>query len=129
MLTKQLLVLSKLLPIICLSYTVFLTVISFINLYKIPNLGSGSDDKIYHFIAYAILTILWLLYFIKKNIKKVKQFLLLLLLIAFGITIEFLQQKLNPNRQFEWFDMLANTTGVIFGNIFVILLRMFKLKF
>lgn len=39
--------------------------------------------------------------------------------VAFGFLIEILQQALPTGRQFEWYDLLANSTGVALSLLFL----------
>lgn len=93
---------------------------------KIENL-----DKLVHFGFYTLLTMLWIwclrIYKRKKTFFK-NLFLILLLSVLFGILIEFLQEYTTNNRAFEWLDVLANTTGALFGAGFVLLLLAIKNK-
>ncbi|NNL81825.1 MAG: VanZ family protein [Winogradskyella sp.] len=112
---------------IALVYTIFLAVLSFINVHNLPSYGSSFDDKINHFGAYMVLTIIWVYYF---KLKKVKKALLLVALgaIIYGIIIEFLQKRINPLRVFDLYDILANCVGVIFGTIIVNYILKYKVK-
>ncbi|MDD5057748.1 MAG: VanZ family protein [Sideroxydans sp.] len=66
-------------------------------------------DKLEHGLAYALLA-LWFcqIYAGKARLR------LLLLLVAMGVLIEYLQ-RMTGYRYFEYADMLANATGVMFG--------------
>ncbi|NNC46342.1 MAG: VanZ family protein, partial [Winogradskyella sp.] len=112
---------------IALVYTIFLAVLSFINVHNLPSYGSSFDDKINHFGAYMVLTIIWVYYFKHRKTKKA------LLLVAtgaviYGIIIEFLQKRINPLRVFDLYDILANCVGVIFGTIIVNYILKYKVK-
>ena len=67
-------------------------------------------DKIGHLFAYAFLTIWWMQ--LHSDVKQ--QYLLALILINLGIAIEYIQCWTGW-RTFDYFDMLANCTGVIIG--------------
>ncbi|UAN00084.1 VanZ family protein [Polaribacter litorisediminis] len=67
-------------------------------------------DKGYHSIAYFILTITWLLSFYKKPQKK---YIIAISCIIFGIIIELLQASLTVYREGDYFDVLANSLGVL----------------
>ncbi|WP_442265071.1 VanZ family protein [Tenacibaculum sp. ZS6-P6] len=71
-------------------------------------------DKIHHTLAYFFLTISWLSVFIGKQRKNQ----IVLLCIAFGILMEFLQSNLTNYRLFEYLDIVANTVGVLIGLLF-----------
>jgi VanZ family protein len=102
-------------------YTVALTVSSLVKLGKI-SLGSFSPtDKLLHLLAYFGLVLLWKVYFIlknrpeityKKNLFKIAGFSGL-----FGMLIEVLQGTVTSYREPDWYDILANTTGILLAVI------------
>ncbi len=91
--------------------------------------GVKGSDKIGHFIAYFIFTLIWFsfLFFSEKRKETFKQSLIKSSLICFfyGGLMEILQMLLTNYRSPEWNDMLANTSGIIFA---VILLKVFENK-
>ncbi|WP_298991492.1 VanZ family protein [uncultured Polaribacter sp.] len=90
---------------------------------KMPNTGIEIKhiDKGYHSIAYFVLTLSWLLSFYKKPNKK---YLIVILCIILGIIIEVLQDTITVYRTADYFDVLANSVGVLFALvIFNIFLR------
>ena len=114
------------LPIL-LVYCIALTFGSLSNVGGIPKLGSSFDDKIYHFLAYAILT--FLLYnFIVTISAKSKLLLSASIAVIYGIIIEGLQSILTDFRTPDYFDVIANTIGVLFTIALLILKNKLKLK-
>jgi len=98
-------------------------VILYLSLMKMPNTGIEIKhiDKGYHSIAYFVLTLSWLLSFYKKPNKK---YLIVILCIILGIIIEVLQDTITVYRTADYFDVLANSVGVLFALvIFNIFLR------
>jgi len=98
-------------------------VILYLSLMKMPNTGIEIKfiDKAYHCIAYFVLTLSWLLSFYKKPNKK---YLIVILCIILGIIIEVLQDTITVYRTADYFDVLANSVGVLFALvIFNIFLR------
>ncbi|WP_223439850.1 VanZ family protein [Polaribacter litorisediminis] len=83
-----------------------------LSLIKMPETGIkvANIDKGYHSIAYFILTITWLLSFYKKPQKK---YIIAISCIIFGIIIELLQASLTVYREGDYFDVLANSLGVL----------------
>ncbi len=70
--------------------------------------GLTSIDKIMHFTAYFVITS-WFC----QILARLSGFVLLGIFLAMmGIGIELLQ-GMTGYRSFEWYDMLANTTGII----------------
>lgn len=76
---------------------------------KSPEIILKSWDKFNHFLAFSTLFVLFNLAF--KSVKFRVSFALLLL---FGIQIEIVQ-SFTPNREFSFFDILADVVGLIFG--------------
>jgi VanZ family protein len=70
----------------------------------------GSSDKLSHFIAYFIL----MLSFGIWREKNKHLFVGILLMVAYGILLEFLQ-GLVPGRVPSFLDVIANTGGVVLG--------------
>lgn len=81
------------------------------------NLTIPTNDKVGHFIAYAVFSLNILL--LGKNIM---QYTLSTLLIgAYGILIEFLQSFVG--RETSFYDFLANSAGVSIGILLFLLFR------
>lgn len=76
-----------------------------------PHIGNfHMSDKLGHILAYTI----GMGWFAALYPATRSRFGYAALFIGLGITMEFLQ-GLTPYRQFEWLDMLADTTGVALG--------------
>lgn len=75
------------------------------------------QDKIYHFISYFLLTIVYFLMY--KNYFKTKFSLIKagVSVIMLGTILEFIQPLSFFNRDFDVFDLIANFIGVIFAII------------
>ncbi|NJN48055.1 MAG: VanZ family protein [Candidatus Competibacteraceae bacterium] len=75
------------------------------------------NDKTHHFIAYAALMF-------PAALSKPKRCLLIaVLFVAYSGSIELVQPYVN--RYAEWADMIANTTGIVFGIILAKLMNCF----
>jgi VanZ family protein len=111
--------------IIAVVYTLTITTFSLIPLGKISVGGFNPTDKMLHAIAYFILTLFWLFYYLmkisKKNDYKLNFFYISALVIVFGMLIEVLQGALTNYRQPDWADILANSIGVLVACLFCIL--------
>lgn len=135
MLIKKLSVHKKhILLVIAILWTLLLLYLSFTNVSDFPSTGISFQDKIGHFIFYLMLMLFWN-EFISELIKKTKfknVFLLALSVICLGIILEYLQSELTEHRTTDYFDVVANTLGVIFAVILVLnkekILRL-KLKY
>ena len=124
---KHLLVVKKLLFLVAIIYTIWLTIVSLININNVPSLGSSFDDKIYHLVAYFALAILWVTYF-KPSQKKHIRLIIFSCLILFGVVLELIQHQLNPNRTYDSYDLIANCFGVMFGTLIALRLNIYKLN-
>ncbi len=69
----------------------------------------GGSDKFWHAGTYFVVTV----YFSQIYAPLRARLLIAAALIALGVTIEFIQPYVN--RQFDWFDALANSVGVAAG--------------
>ena len=127
MITKLLSTLKKwALPIVVL-YTIGITIGSLVHIGGIPNLNSGFDDKIFHFIAYTVFTIL--VYNYCSTIQITSAILIsAVIVIIYGIIIEALQYGLTSYRTFDIFDALANALGVCFAAMMLKIRNKLKLK-
>lgn len=111
--------LKKGLFLAALSYTIFLTVVSLIQLKNLPEVNISFGDKIFHFGAYAVLSVLWFYSFLVTfRFKFVKALVTAAIFsIAFGIIIEVLQESLTAYRALDIYDALANTLGVLLASL------------
>lgn len=107
-----------------LVYTLLILIFSLINLSKIPTPTFSQSDKILHLGAYLGLTLVWYLYYFSRAVWKTVQIksllIICLLIIAFGIFIEVLQDKLTSYRTIDSLDVLANSLGVFLGFVIII---------
>ena len=98
-------------------YTILLTVSSLVKLGKISVGGFSPTDKLLHLGAYFGLLVLWKVYFMLKNKPKSTYrnnlFKIAGLAVLFGMLIEVLQGVLTSYREPDWFDILANTAGIL----------------
>ena len=93
-------------------YTIAIAVLSLAHLTELPELNTGVDDKIVHFVLYAGLCLFW---FMSLYVLKTKSSLLIasLLSIVFGGDIEVLQGVVSIYRTTDIFDFVANCLGVL----------------
>ncbi len=113
--------------VLLIAYAALLLVLSLITIGSMKTLGSSFDDKINHFGAYFILTLLLINYFRKMEIRNALVYALIVAAF-YGCTMEVLQYVLTTNRMFDSYDMLANFFGAIFAVLFMIFYRKLKLK-
>ena len=94
------------------AYTTSIGVLSLVRLTVVPKFNTGFDDKIAHFLMYAILCFLL---FLSLETLKIKSSLLVatLLAIGFGTVIEILQSVVSSYRTTELLDIAANCLGIL----------------
>ena len=92
---------------VAIAITICIAYLSLIKTTNFPVIEISSIDKIYHLIAYFMLTFSWLLT-LKKSKYKYK---VLISCVLYGIIIEVLQTTLTVYRTGELLDFLANMLG------------------
>ncbi|WP_347173340.1 VanZ family protein [Polaribacter uvawellassae] len=100
-------------------------VIGFLSLIKStgPTINLSNVDKIYHTIAYFILSLTWLLSFPISRKNNTTKYAIALGCVFYGIIIEVLQTTLTTYRTASLLDVVANSVGVfiallIFNSIY-----------
>jgi VanZ family protein len=94
---------------IAIAITISIAYLSLIKTNNFPKIAISNIDKLYHLIAYFVLTFSWLL-----ALKKLKyKYKVLIGSLLYGIFIEVLQTTLTVYRTGELFDFLANSVGVL----------------
>ena len=103
--------------------TLSITVLSLVSIKGVHVIKVSNSDKYGHFFAYLLLSLSWL--YASKNYpqKNIKTYIIIILLISYGIIIEVLQSALTTYRQADLYDVIANSAGVLFA---VILFRKIK---
>ncbi|MDH7445367.1 VanZ family protein [Aquimarina sp. 2201CG14-23] len=117
----------KNLLVLVLAYT---TLIGWLSLAKVHipiDSSIQGSDKVGHLLAYFVFTIVWFLFFFfsEKQNRSFAQSLMWagILAFLFGILMEFFQAILTSYRSSEWYDVLANTSGIIFAAIVLKMLQ------
>lgn len=80
-----------------------------------------------HATAYVLLVLVWKMYFIFKS-KKVSGYRknlvkICIFSLGFGMLIEVLQGTLTSYRQPDWFDILANATGILIAAVLLLIFQ------
>lgn len=85
------------------------------------------SDKFLHTLAYTTLTLSWL-FTVKKSHHQLKSKLIIVIAIfIFGVVLEILQEQLTENRTLDYFDVIANTVGIMLAlSSFSYLLKVYK---
>jgi VanZ family protein len=92
---------------------------------KLPPTGVHGGDKVAHFIAYLVLTVLfWLARYGKcrPSLGGREIYFVLILMVCYG-AVDELSQQLVPNRFADWLDWLSDSAGVVIGLTGVLVLR------
>lgn len=106
---------------------------------KIPQVNIDHIDKVYHCIAYLLMTILWYMFFYHRFLERQIHFdynvkLILsqwsstiviaaaLFSLVIGGLLELGQGFISQNRSMDAFDLLANTAGIIIAVLILKLL-------
>lgn len=114
-LIKNLLGHKKIAVSVSVLYTILLLFICLINLEGLPEKAVQEGDKILHFLAYFILTLLW--YNVVSKYFNWSFFAVILTVVTcsilFGIIIELLQSEITSSRTADFNDIIANSFGVL----------------
>jgi VanZ family protein len=81
------------------------------------NLFWEHTDKLVHCFMYVVLVSLLLLSANSRTLKSKGVAIVVCFSIIFGMIIEVIQELMNLGRHFDFFDLLANLTGIIFALI------------
>lgn len=95
--------------IIAIFITVSIAILSLIKLGKQP-ISISNIDKIEHAIAYLFLTFFWLLALVKT---KYQTYIVSICCFFYGIIIEVLQTTITTYRTGDYYDIIANSVGVL----------------
>ena len=93
-----------------LGYTILLAFASLAKINHQSTFHIEFEDKIVHFLAYAILCFL---VFLSFSLQKINKSLIYAALFAFGIILEFIQGVMPHARVSELLDVVANTLGIL----------------
>jgi VanZ family protein len=108
---------------IAILITALIAIISLVSLKGVHLLKTQNSDKYGHFLTYFILCLSWL-NAIKNPLHKISiNYIIIFLIICYGIILEVLQDILTTYRQADLLDIIANSAGVIFAVILYNLLK------
>ena len=92
-------------------------IVAILSLTSVPKVDLGfklkSSDKYLHALAYFTLSSVWYFAFKDKMKKTSFKVSLIFLLIFYGIVLEVLQGGLTKYRTADFFDVIANTVGIV----------------
>lgn len=92
-------------------WVVFITILSLMSFNNNTLISIKNSDKVVHFFFYFVLTLLLLKSFNDK--LKYKYLIIIIIAISYGIVIEILQNEFTLTRKADFYDVIANTTGII----------------
>jgi VanZ family protein len=104
-----------------LLYSFTITILFFLPTSGMPKINFSYADKIVHALIYFILTVLWISWFYVKNYFRIEGKLIAILFFSallYGIIIEIFQGLFTVSRSADFFDLIANTIGSLFGIFF-----------
>ncbi|MDT0557720.1 VanZ family protein [Ichthyenterobacterium sp. W332] len=119
MITKLLSLVRKHAFFIFISYLLLILVLSFITIQEVEVVDETFDDKIFHCIAYFVMVVFAFNYTVKTSVKYAP-LLCSLFCFSYGTIIEILQPRLSEYRAFDYYDIVANTLGIVFAVLAII---------
>lgn len=122
--------LKKLVFVATLLYTSALALVCLIRLNNLPDVGVSFGDKIFHFLAYALLMLLWFgTFFYNFNFKTKKAITWAFVFsVVFGMVIEVLQGTVTDFRSFDVYDAVANTIGALLTAVILWIIKTLQVK-
>ena len=110
---------------IAIFWAVLIAVLSLVSLNPISEeIIISNNDKFFHFVFYAVLSIL-----LGLSARQTKyNVYIIFLVIIYGIIIEILQFLLTKNREADINDAIANSFGAITGFVFLRIVKNKKNK-
>ena len=98
-------------------------IVAILSLTAIPKINLGleikSGDKFLHVLAYFTLSTVWLLALRNKLNNISSRLLLIFSLVFYGIVLELLQGGITNYRTRDFFDVVANTIGILLAVLLI----------
>ena len=98
-------------------------IVAILSLTAIPKINLGleikSGDKFLHVLAYFTLSTVWLLALRNKLNNLSSRLLLIFSLVFYGIVLELLQGGITNYRTRDFFDVVANTIGILLAVLLI----------
>ena len=102
--------------IVAIGISLSIIALSLISVNVIPSTRIKVSDKFLHAFAYFILIWSWMVVFREKKTLKSK-LLLIITLTILGIILEALQGGITNYRTADFYDVVANTIGIILATL------------
>ncbi|RMA65687.1 VanZ family protein [Ulvibacter antarcticus] len=99
-------------------YTLLVTIAFLFPKSQIPQVNILELDKLVHVLIHGILSFIWLCYWFstdKYHFSNKIVFVILSVCFLYGLAIEASQHLFTLSRQFDAFDILANSIGSLIG--------------
>ena len=113
---------SKQLLVVCIFYSVFITIIFLLPTKEISKLFDTfiPIDKLVHVVIFLVLSFLWLFYVnsVLNDIKPIVLFFILAVCLFYGILIEVTQELYVSSRGADVLDVIADLLGSSLGLLF-----------
>ncbi len=82
-------------------------------------------DKLIHATLFGSFVFLWSIYYAtrkeKNNHSNSRYVLILIIACLYGVATELMQKYLIPNRDYDIYDIMADSIGAVLGFLFVLL--------
>lgn len=92
---------------------------------KIP-LFRGAD-KVIHFMMYFVFSILFC-WALRTERHYSRLFFIVVLTVGWGVLMEYIQFSMRMGRSFSWYDISANSLGVLVGIVIYVLVARSSLR-
>ena len=109
--------------ILALFWTIAITIASLASLSNMPRVEVPGKDKTVHFLFYFVLTLTWNFALQKKYKNWALKYIIVFVVIGYGIVIEVLQEVLTKTRQADLYDVIANSAGTLVALIVIFWLK------
>jgi len=109
--------------ILALFWTIAITIASLVSLSNMPRVNVLGKDKTVHFLFYFVLTLTWNFALQKKYKNWALKYIIVFVVIGYGIVIEVLQEVLTKTRQADLCDVIANSAGALVALIVIFWLK------
>ena len=109
--------------ILALFWTIAITIASLVSLSNMPRVNVLGKDKTVHFLFYFVLTLTWNFALQKKYKNWALKYIIVFVVIGYGIVIEVLQEVLTKTRQADLSDVIANSAGALVALIVIFWLK------
>ena len=109
--------------ILALFWTIAITIASLVSLSNMPRVNVLGKDKTVHFLFYFVLTLTWNFALKKKYKNWALKYIIVFVVIGYGIVIEVLQEVLTKTRQADLYDVIANSAGTLVALIVIFWLK------